>query len=146
MGLEAQDLQRLQDIWVADLGINDQHREFAAYLKTREIDPASLGPFARLAFNMHGHVDPREWQDIMPQIVHVHAKFYDIDERGNEPAIDYQAIVREFVRGGYSGFMSSEWEGHAFADLGEADPIDLVIKQHDLIRRSMKEAVDGEEK
>src|SRR3712207_8487605 len=61
---------------------------------------------------MHGHVDPAEWADIMPQIKHVHAKFYDIDEHGDEPAIDYPAIVREFVRGGYSGFFSSEWEGH----------------------------------
>ena len=60
----------------------------------------SLGSFARLAFNMHGHVDPAEWADIMPQIKHVHAKFYDIDEHGDEPAIDYPAIVREFVRGG----------------------------------------------
>jgi hypothetical protein len=76
----------------------------------------------------------------MPQIVHVHAKFYDIDEHGNEPAIDYPSIVREFVKGGYRGYFSSEWEGHAFADLDEADPIDLVRKQHALIRRSIAEA------
>ncbi len=61
----------------------------------------------------------------MPRIVHVHAKFYDIDDDGDEPAIDYPALVREFVNGGYAGFFSSEWEGHAFADLDEADPIDL---------------------
>ena len=57
----------------------------------RGIAPESLGSFARLAFNMHGHVDPAEWADIMPQIMHVHAKFYDIDEHGDEPAIDYPA-------------------------------------------------------
>ena len=51
------------------------------------------------------------------------------------------AIVREFVRGGYAGFFSSEWEGHAFADLGEADPIDLVKKQHALMRRAIEQAV-----
>ena len=45
--------------------------------------------------------------------------------------------MREFVRGGYSGFFSSEWEGHAFADLDEADPVQLIRKQHDLIRRSI---------
>ena len=94
---------------------------------------------------MHGHVDPAEWADIMPQIKHVHAKFYDIDEYGDEPAIDYPAIVREFVRGGYSGFFSSEWEGHAFADLDEADPVDLVRKQHDLIRRSITAALTSKD-
>ena len=92
---------------------------------------------------MHGHVDPAEWADIMPRIVHVHAKFYDIDNAGNEPAIDYPALVRVFVEGGYSGFFSSEWEGHAFADLGEADPIDLVRRQHALIRRSITAALPG---
>jgi len=139
-GLRPPDLERLQEIWAQDTGINERHGEFIEYLHSQGIAPESLGSFARLAFNMHGHVDPREWSDIMPQIVHVHAKFYDIDEHGNEPAIDYPSIVREFVKGGYTGFMSSEWEGHAFADLDEADPIDLVRKQHALIRRSIAEA------
>lgn len=139
-GLRPPDLEQLQKIWTQDSGINERHAEFVEYLRSQGIAPESLGSFARLAFNMHGHVDPREWSDIMPQIVHVHAKFYDIDEHGDEPAIDYPAIVREFVAGGYCGFMSSEWEGHAFADLDEADPIDLVRKQHALIRRAITEA------
>src|SRR4051794_40702135 len=136
-GLTAADLDRLQQIWATDADINAQHGEFVDYLRSRDIAPESLGSFARLAFNMHGHVDPREWADILPQIVHVHAKFYDIDDAGNEPAIDYPELVRVFVEGGWSGFFSSEWEGHAFADLGEADPIELVRKQHRLICRSI---------
>jgi hypothetical protein len=141
MGLGAEELDRLQEIWATDADINARHGEFVEYLHSRGIAPESLGSFARLAFNMHGHVDPAEWADIMPQIKHVHAKFYDIDENGDEPAIDYPAIVREFVRGGYSGFLSSEWEGHAFAELGEVDPLLLVRKQHDLIRQSMRSAL-----
>ncbi|MEU6413674.1 TIM barrel protein [Microbispora sp. NPDC046933] len=145
-GLAPEDLARLQEIWAKDSGINERHAEFVDYLRSRGIAPESLGSFARLAFNMHGHVDPREWADIMPQIVHVHAKFYDIDENGDEPAIDYPAIVREFVTGGYSGFFSSEWEGHAFADLDEADPVDLVRRQHDLIRRAISNTLNNERK
>ena len=140
-GLAPEDLATLQEIWAKDSGIDERHAEFIDYLHARGIKPESLGSFARLAFNMHGHLDPREWTDIMPRIVHVHAKFYDIDENGDEPAIDYPAHVRELVAGGYSGFMSSEWEGHAFCDLDEADPVDLVRRQHDLIRRAISEAV-----
>ncbi len=143
MGLEAQDLAQLQQIWALDSGINQRHAEFVSYLDSRGIAPESLGPFARLAFNMHGHVDPREWADIMDRIVHVHAKFYDIDDGGDEPAIDYPELVRVFVDGGYSGFFSSEWEGHAFADLGEADPVELIRRQHALIRRSIRAALDS---
>ena len=111
-------------------------RSSSATCKGRDFDPGRLGSFAHLAFNMHGHVAPQEWADIMPQILHVHAKFYDIDEHGQEPAIDYPELVRVFVEGGYRGYWSSEWEGHAFAELGEVDPLLLVRKQHDLIRKS----------
>jgi len=138
-GLDDVAVGRMQEIWATDASMRERQQEFIAYLRDRDFDPGRLGSFAHLAFNMHGHVDPREWADIMPQILHVHAKFYDIDEEGQEPAIDYPELVRVFVEGGYRGYWSSEWEGHAFAELGEVDPLLLVRRQHDLIRASMRE-------
>lgn len=138
-GLDDDAVARLQQIWATDAPMRERQEEFIGYLRDRDFDPGRLGSFAHLAFNMHGHVDPHEWADIIPQILHVHAKFYDVDERGEEPAIDYPELVRVFVEGGYRGYWSSEWEGHAFAELGEVDPLRLVRKQHDLIRRSMRE-------
>lgn len=137
-GLDDDALDRLQRIWATDASMRERQEEFIGYLRSRDFDPGRLGSFAHLAFNMHGHVDPREWADIMPQIFHVHAKFYDVDEAGQEPAIDYPEHVRVFVEGGYRGYWSSEWEGHAFAELGEVDPLVLVRRQHDLIRASMR--------
>jgi sugar phosphate isomerase/epimerase len=142
-GLDEKALATLQDIWATDASMQERQQEFIGYLRGRSFDPGRLGSFAHLAFNMHGHVDPKEWTDIMPQILHVHAKFYDIDENGQEPAIDYPELVRVFVEGGYRGFWSSEWEGHAFAELGEVDPLLLVRRQHDLIRASMKTVTQG---
>jgi sugar phosphate isomerase/epimerase len=139
-GLDDEAVERLQQIWATDAPMRARQEEFIDYLKGRDFDPGRLGSFAHLAFNMHGHVDPREWADIMPQIKHVHAKFYDIDENGQEPAIDYPELVRVFVEGGYCGYWSSEWEGHAFAELGEVDPLVLVRRQHDLIRSCMPAA------
>jgi sugar phosphate isomerase/epimerase len=138
-GLDDEALGKLQEIWATEAAMQDRQQEFIGYLKGRDFDPGRLGSFAHLAFNMHGHVDPREWADIMPQILHVHAKFYDIDDSGQEPAIDYPELVRVFVEGGYRGYWSSEWEGHAFAELGEVDPLVLVRRQHDLIRTTMRE-------
>jgi sugar phosphate isomerase/epimerase len=140
-GLDDAAVERLQAIWATDAPMRERQEEFIGYLRGRDFDPGRLGSFAHLAFNMHGHVDPHEWADIMPQILHVHAKFYDIDESGEEPAIDYPELVRVFVDGGYRGYWSSEWEGHAFAELGEVDPLVLVRRQHDLIRRSMRAAL-----
>ncbi len=137
-GLDAEAVERLQAIWATDAPMRERQEEFIGYLRGRDFDPGRLGAFAHLAFNMHGHVDPREWADIMPQIMHVHAKFYDIDDSGQEPAIDYPEHVRVFVEHGYRGYWSSEWEGHAFAELGEVDPLLLVRAQHDLIRATMR--------
>ncbi|MFB2580212.1 DUF6379 domain-containing protein [Herbiconiux sp. P15] len=137
-GLDDEAVQTLQRIWATDAPMRERQQEFIGYLTGRGFDPGRLGSFAHLAFNMHGHIDPREWADIMPQIFHVHAKFYDIDDEGQEPAIDYPALVDVFVEGGYRGFWSSEWEGHAFAHLGEVDPLVLVRRQHDLIRSAMR--------
>ncbi|MHC3000506.1 C-glycoside deglycosidase beta subunit domain-containing protein [Microbacterium sp. HJ5] len=138
-GLDDEAVAKLQEIWATDLPMRERQEEFIGYLRARDFDPARLGSFAHLAFNMHGHIPPQEWADIMPQIMHVHAKFYDIDETGHEPAIDYPELVRVFVEGGYRGYWSSEWEGHAFAELGEVDPLLLVRRQHDLIRKTMRE-------
>jgi hypothetical protein len=139
-GLDDEALVMLQRIWATDAGMRERQEEFIGYLRSRDFDPGRLGSFAHLAFNMHGHIDPSEWAEIMPQILHVHAKFYDIDDSGQEPAIDYPALVNVFVEGGYRGFWSSEWEGHAFAELGEVDPLLLVRRQHDLIRSAMRQS------
>ncbi|WP_336853556.1 sugar phosphate isomerase/epimerase family protein [Sinomonas albida] len=141
MGLPEEHFTVMEEVWRKPLPMHERNQEFEDYLRADGFDPAYLGPFTRLAFNMHGLVAPEEWLDIMPQIFHVHAKFYDIDEDGNEPAMDIPRIVRQFVVGGYEGFLSSEWEGHAFADLGESDPIDLVKKQHELMRKAIEVAV-----
>jgi sugar phosphate isomerase/epimerase len=141
MGLEDEHLEKMQEFWRAPLPMHERNDAFEEYLRSEGVDPKSLGPFSRLAFNMHGLVPPEEWLDIMPITFHVHAKFYDIDVHGDEPAMDVPRIIEQFVDGGYRGYLSSEWEGHAFADLGEADPVSLVQKQHDLIRRSIEQAV-----
>ncbi|WP_109210322.1 MULTISPECIES: TIM barrel protein [Microbacterium] len=131
----------MDEIWHKPLPMHVRNQEFEDYLTAQGWDFLKAGPFTRLAFNMHGLVPPEEWLDIMPQIFHVHAKFYDISADGEEPAMDIPRIVRQFVEGGYQGYLSSEWEGHAFSDLGEADPIDLVKKQHALMRRAIEETV-----
>jgi sugar phosphate isomerase/epimerase len=141
MGMPEEYFAVMDEIWHEPTPMHVRNQKFEDFLTSENFDFARLGPFTRLAFNMHGLVPPEEWLDIMPQIFHVHAKFYDIDENGDEPAMDIPRIVRQFVEGGYQGYLSSEWEGHAFSDLGESDPIDLVKKQHALMRRAIEETV-----
>jgi len=141
MGMDEKYFPVMDEVWRRPLPMHVRNQAFEDVLSADGVDFLRFGPFTRLAFNMHGLVAPEEWLDIMPQIFHVHAKFYDIDESGQEPAMDIPRIVRQFVEGGYRGFLSSEWEGHAFSDLGESDPIDLVKKQHALMRGAIESAV-----
>jgi hypothetical protein len=141
MGMDEKHFTVMDEIWHEPTPMHVRNQKFEDYLVSEGVDPLTFGPFTRLAFNMHGLVPAEEWLDIMPQIFHVHAKFYDIGVDGEEPAMDIPRIVKQFVVGGYQGYLSSEWEGHAFQDLGEADPIDLVKKQHALMRRAIEETV-----
>lgn len=141
MGMDEKHFSVMDEIWHEPTPMHVRNQKFEDYLTAEGVDPLRFGPFTRLAFNMHGLVPPEEWLDIMPQIFHVHAKFFDIGADGEEPAMDIPRIVRQFVKGGFEGYLSSEWEGHAFSDLGESDPIDLVQKQHALMRGAIEEAV-----
>jgi sugar phosphate isomerase/epimerase len=69
-----------------------------------------------IIFGLFSRQDPRAWLELMPQIIHIHGKFYHFDESGSESAIPYEKILPVFVEGGYDGYMSSEWEGHFFTD------------------------------
>jgi len=52
-----------------------------------------------------------------PLAVFVHAKTYDIDERGNEKRLDYDRIFQIFREVSYRGFISLEYEGEANEEL-----------------------------
>ena len=52
-----------------------------------------------------------DWLEIMPWIRHVHGKFFGIDENGEEPSVPVRDLVALLVENGYSGAISSEYEG-----------------------------------
>jgi sugar phosphate isomerase/epimerase len=136
-GLDEAAIQKALEFWASDMPHPQRIAEFVAYLESRGINPNSLGPFGRMAFNMNGHVAPEEWKDIMHQVVHIHAKFFDMNDDGSVEAIDYEKHTRIFAEGGFDGYISSEWEGHAFADIGEIDPFVIVRQQQDFMKKFM---------
>ncbi len=67
--------------------------------------------------------------------VHVHAKSYDFDERGNEPTIEYLAWVRRLRQAGFRGCWAVEYEGFE-----NTDETAGVKKTMQLIQRSLDHA------
>jgi sugar phosphate isomerase/epimerase len=69
--------------------------------------------------------------DLMPYVIHVHAKFWDMTDDLTDPHIPYDAVVDALVRGGYRGSLSGEYEGPR--DLYRAS--DVLRRQQLMLRR-----------
>lgn len=75
--------------------------------------------------------DPALLADLVPYVVHVHAKFWEMTDDLDDPHVPYDAIVNVLVESGYRGSLSSEYEGAR--DLYRAS--DQVRRQHVMLRR-----------
>ena len=131
-GMPEELIELVADVWHSDTTMPEKFARFAQEAGALGASPGELGKL-NMVLTMHGRMDPRRWEELMPKVVHVHGKFYEIDEHGNEPSIDHDAIMRVLVEGGYTGYISSEWEGHAYTD--EVSGWDMCRAQHDLCRR-----------
>ncbi|MFO1466664.1 MAG: hypothetical protein U1F35_09545 [Steroidobacteraceae bacterium] len=101
---------------------------------------ASAASSLSVMFSMLSPQKPEAWLEIMPQVVHVHGKFYDLDASGHETSIPYEQLLPVFIKGGYDGFMSSEWEGHIYSrDSG----FEAVQQHHALCRRIIRDVNAG---
>jgi sugar phosphate isomerase/epimerase len=79
--------------------------------------------------------DPDDLVELMPYVVHVHAKFWDMNDDLTDPHVPYDSIVDALVRGGYRGSLSSEYEGPRDLFLGT----DMVRRQQAMLRRLVAE-------
>jgi sugar phosphate isomerase/epimerase len=85
--------------------------------------------------------NPRRMLEFMPWIFHIHAKFYEIDDSGREPSIPYDEIIPVLIEGGYTGHLSSEYEGQRhIEDAFEVDGREQVRRQQEMFKRLLGEA------
>jgi hypothetical protein len=91
------------------------------------------------AVGLFGHQDPKAWSEIAPHIVHVHGKFFGFDEHGDEPSVPYPELLSVLVESGYSGYISSEWEGWHWDDT--PDPFAMVQNHHRLLESILSREV-----
>lgn len=90
--------------------------------ETRETRPAFLDGIG---------VDPADIAGIAKYVVFIQAKFHDIDENLEDQQIPWQPVLRALKDAGYTGYLSSEYEG----DRTPWRSIEQVRRQHTLMRR-----------
>ncbi len=99
---------------------------------------------AVFAVGIHGHQAPEAWEEIMPHVVHVHGKFFDVRD-GREPVVPHEKLLRVLVDNGYTGYISSEYEGWHWNT--ENDAFEMVARHQALCRQVLQDlataAVEG---
>ncbi len=88
-------------------------------------------PGRRPAFLDGIGVDPADFAAVAPYVVFVQAKFHDIDDALEDQQIPWEPVLRAMRDAGYSGYLSSEYEG----DREPWRAVEQVRRQHSLLRQ-----------
>lgn len=110
-----------------------------------DMDPNTM---ERLA--LHESVSrPEDLGDIIPYIISIHGKFYDMTEIAGEPGryedvcVDYANPIRILKEGGFDGYINSEYEGQRDQqDRGYEllpDEKEQVRRHHEMLKRLIEE-------
>jgi hypothetical protein len=137
-GVPEEMLDAALDIWRTKDSANAKRARFTEFVAGR-LEPQKLGAIA-VMFNMLSPRPAAAWRELMPQVIHIHGKFYGFDPSGSESCIPYEDLLPVFVEGGYEGFMSSEWEGHMYSS---EDGFAMVSKHHALCSRILSNLETG---
>lgn len=97
-------------------------------------------------FSLHeGSSDPEDLRDIIPYIVSIHGKFYEMTEIEGQPghyedkAINYEDPIRILCEEGFDGYIDSEYEGQrAQQDMGIENlpnSVEQVRRHHEMLER-----------
>ncbi|WP_194421250.1 sugar phosphate isomerase/epimerase family protein [Microbacterium abyssi] len=79
-----------------------------------------------------------DWLEIMPWVKHVHGKFFGIDENKEEPSVPVRDLIGLLVENGYSGAVSSEYEGWHWNNW--ESPFDIVRDEQAVQRSAAQNA------
>jgi hypothetical protein len=82
-----------------------------------QLEPTRRGDAVQLAertYALFRRSDPGWLPEVLPDTRIVHAKFFDVST-GEEPAIPYREVFDELARGGFEGYVMSEYEGHLWS-------------------------------
>jgi hypothetical protein len=127
-------LNEALEIWRSTEDSAIQKRSRFAEFAAGRLDPEKLSAVS-VMFNILSPQPASAWRELLPQVIHIHGKFYGFDASGSESCIPYEELLPVFVKGGYSGFMSSEWEGHMYSTDGG---FEMVSRHHALCKRILE--------
>lgn len=104
--------------------------------------PRTIGAL-RHAQMMNAYSEPSILKEIADAIVHIHGKFYHMNENCEETAINYKEPIEVLKEAGWDGYICSEFEGqrefHAQNCPYEEDEIEQVRRHHVMMKQYIGE-------
>lgn len=113
--------------------------------KAKELGAGShiIGALTNAAM-MNRYSDPALLKEIIDVTVHIHGKFYRMDENCRETAINYKEPIEILKELGWDGYICSEFEGqrayHGQDCPYEEDEIEQVRRHHVMLKEYIGEA------
>lgn len=98
---------------------------------------------ARSGLVRFGRGEPEPWLPLVPAIAYVHAKFWELNEAGEDPSVRTARLLSVLDGGGYAGFVTGEWGGSAWTEADEVDAFALVAQHQRHLARLIDEAVSA---
>ena len=128
-------VQYISEVYARHEGF-DRLLEDVKKMGANELDLAMANDIQHMTY-----VNPRRLLDYMPVIFHIHAKFNEMLEDYTEYSIPYEDVIPVLIEGGYSGYLSSEYEGNRhIQDAFEVDSVEQVRRQQVMLSRLLGEA------
>jgi sugar phosphate isomerase/epimerase len=149
-------LKHYPPVWSAKfrrLGVSDKIADYiekayddcvlSEYVILEVQNMGGTGPAIAMAETLRHNAafEPKRMLDYMDMIHNIHGKFYDMTADYVEPSIPYDEIVAVLQKGGYNGYICSEYEGNRWIeDMEEPDSVEQVRRQQVMLARLLGEA------
>ncbi|MBO5999383.1 MAG: hypothetical protein J6P87_06815 [Lachnospiraceae bacterium] len=143
--LNPQQIEEME--WILENSINFEDGEDAAQDAYRAQFPnGTLSPMIVEQMSLHkSSADPEDLRPIVPYILSMHGKFYQMTEIEGEPghyedkAINYADPIRILNEEGFTGYINSEYEGQRDQqDRGKEflpNEVEEVRRHHEMLQR-----------
>jgi hypothetical protein len=119
-----------------------EDRVLSEYVIMNVREMGGVGPALAMAESLRHNAafEPKRMLDYMPMIHNIHGKFYEMTEELVEPSIPYDEIIKVLKRGGYDGYICSEYEGNRWIeDVEEVDSVVQVSRQQRMLEKLIHE-------
>ncbi|WP_136587623.1 hypothetical protein [Microbacterium hydrothermale] len=124
-------LIEVEDLWQSHA--SDGWRRTQDAIAGMSLPPAAIRRL-EMPFRRFGCADIVDWDDFFDDVMSVHLKYWDLDERGR--TADETRVVKDALRRhGYRGFVCSEWGGHDWLDSDTHPALEMTRRHRALFDR-----------